>query len=114
MRPRKPGRTSQGTAEVDDVAVADDVVLAFEQLESLGFDLLHGPEPSQGVVGCDLRADESLGQVGVDLAGGVDRSPTPFEVPAPNLGIAGGEEGDDADCVVGSADNAVAGQLFDP
>ena len=63
------------------------------------------------VEGGDLGADESLGEIGVDLAGGLDGGRSALEVPAAHFGLAGGEEGDDADGVVGLADDPVAAQL---
>ena len=65
------------------------------------------------VEGGDLGADEALGEVGVDLAGGLDGGRAALEVPAAHLGLSGGEEGDDADGVVGLADDPVAAQLAD-
>ena len=63
---------SEAAAEVDDVAVLDDVVLAFEPLEVLGLHFLHRAGAVQVVEGGDLGADEAPGEVGVDLAGGLD------------------------------------------
>ncbi len=64
------------------------------------------------VVECgDLGADEALGEVGVDLAGGFDGGCRSLEVPASHLGLSGREERDDADRVVGLADDPVPAQL---
>ena len=100
MTPAPTPVLSQSAAEVDDVAVLDDVFLAFEPLEVPGLGFLEGAGGGHVVVGGDLGADEALGQVGVDLAGGLDGAGAPLEVPAADLGLAGGEEGDDADGVV--------------
>ena len=59
-------------AEVDDVAVLDDVFLAFEPLQVPGFGLFEGAGCLELVECGDLGADEALGEVGVDLAGGLD------------------------------------------
>ena len=63
------------------------------------------------VEGGHLGADEALGEVGVDLAGGLDGVRAALEVPAADLGLSGREEGDDADRVVGLADDPVAAEL---
>ena len=66
------------------------------------------------VVECgDLGANKSLGEVGVDLAGGLDGGRPALEVPAAHLGLSGGEERDDAHCVVGLADDPISAQLAD-
>ena len=98
-------------AEIDDVAVLDDVFLAFEPLQVLGLGLLDRAGLLEVVERGDLGADEALGQVGVDLAGGLDGGGPALEVPAADLGLAGREEGDDADRVVGLADDPVPAQL---
>ena len=77
----------------------------------LGLGLLDRAGLVKVVEGGDLGADEALGQVGVDLAGGVDGGAAALEVPAADLGLARGEEGDDPDRVVGPADDPVAAEL---
>ena len=98
-------------AEVDDVAVLDDVFLALEPLQVPGLGLFEGAGGVEVVERGDLGADEALGEVGVDLAGGLDGGGPALEVPAADLGLAGGEERDDADRVVSLADDPVAAQL---
>ena len=63
------------------------------------------------VEGGDLGADEAFGEVGVDLAGGLDGGGVPFQVPASDLGLAGCEECDNADGVIGRADDPIAPQF---
>src|SRR5215470_11579848 len=119
-RPRNTGwrpvprlARSKRAAEVDDVAVLDDVLLAFEPLEVLGLGILERAGCAKVVEGGHLGADESLGQVGVDLGGGLDRAGPAFEVPAPDLGLTRREERDDADGIIGPADDPLAAQLAD-
>src|SRR4051794_12502837 len=90
----------QPAPEIDDVPVLDDVILALEPLEVPGLGLLEGAGGGHLAVGGDLGAYEALGEVGVDLAGGLDGAGASLEVPAADLGLAGGEERDDADGVV--------------
>ena len=53
-------------------------------------------------------ANEAASEVGVDFSGGVDRRAAAFEVPAADFGFTGGQEGDDADRVVGALNDPVA------
>ena len=88
-------------AEVDDIAVLDDVFLAFEPLKVLGLGFLERAGLVEIVEGRDLGPDEALGDVGVDLAGRFDGVRAALEIPAADLGLSGREEGDDPNRIVG-------------
>src|SRR5581483_2630779 len=93
-RRRRRGPCSYVEADVQDVAVLDDVRLAFEPL-------LAGPR-DLGVRSCgdevvpahDLAADEAARDVGVDRRGRVERRLPATERPRAGLLLARGEEGD--------------------
>src|SRR6185436_10632052 len=69
-RRRSPARASCGEAEVDDVAVLDDVVLPFEAYFAVIAAGGHRAAADQRLVGDDFGADEAARDVAVDLAGG--------------------------------------------
>src|SRR5262245_36482370 len=82
------GTLLQRTAEVDDVAILDDVLLTFESLNVPGLGFLERSGLPEVLEGGDLRSDEALGQVRVDLAGGLDGIRSALEVPAADFGLA--------------------------
>src|SRR2546422_4331970 len=95
-------------AEVDDVAVLDDVVLALEpqlpRLAALGL----APEAHELVVGDHLGADEAALDVAVDLARRLEGRRAAADRPGPALVLAGGEEADQVEERVAGADEAGA------
>src|SRR5581483_562278 len=97
-RPR--ARTSRREAEVDDVAVFDDVVLAFEAHLAVIAAGGHRAARDQMVVADDFGADESPLDVAVDLAGGELRRRVTRNRPGAALVLADGEERDVAEQVV--------------
>ena len=102
-----------GATEVDDVAVLDDVFLAFQTLQMPGLGFLDRSGLEKVVVGGNFGADEALGEIGVDLAGGGNGCGAALQVPATHFRLSGREEGDDPDGVVGAADDSILAQLGD-
>src|SRR3954468_24704044 len=102
---------SEAAPEIDGGAVLDHVVLPLESLEPLRLHLPHRARRRQVVEGGHLGPDKPLGEIGVNLAGGIDGAAATLEVPSPYLGLAGREEGDDPHGVVGLADDPVAAEL---
>ena len=93
-------------AELDDVAVVDDVVLALEAdlAELLG--LRPAADVEQLVPADHLGADEAALEVGVDAPGALRRRRAVAERPRPRLLVAGREERAQAEQVVGAAHHA--------
>src|SRR5689334_1969638 len=88
-------------AEVDDVAVGDDVVLAFEpELPRLAAARL-AAVTHELVVRDHLGADEAALDVAVDLARGFHGCRAAADRPRPALVLAGGEEADEVEECVG-------------
>src|ERR1035437_8301894 len=93
-------RSSDVEPKVDDVAVADDVVPALEQLLALLAQREIGARGEQVFDIAYLGADESLGEVGVDSSRGVDCEEPAATFPGPHLLHTGREEGDQVEQVV--------------
>src|SRR6266545_5417555 len=97
------GQSSHVEADVEDVALADDVGAAFGAEEALGA----GGVPAAGgdhvVVGDHLGADEAAFEVGVDAAGGFGGGGAAVDLPRPGLVLAGGEEGEQVEEAPGGA-----------
>src|SRR3954468_6266479 len=91
-----PSRTSQGISDVEpdleDVAVLDLVVLAFDAELADFLGLVPRTEVEQLVPADDLGADEAALQVGVDHAGALGRLRTGAERPRPRLLVARRQE----------------------
>ena len=98
---------SGGEAEVDDVAVLDDVLLAFEPDFAVIAAGGHRAARDQRVVADDFGADEAARDVAVNLAGGELRRRAARDRPGPALVLADGEERDVAEQVVARADDAI-------
>src|SRR6185312_8736266 len=99
--------------DVDDVAVLDDVLLAFgaEEAALLGFGFA---ACSHKVVEADdFGADEATAQVAVDFAGGFGRGRAGRDGPGAAFIGAGGEEADEAEELVAHADGAGHAALRD-
>ena len=80
--------------EVDDVAVLDDVVAAFEPDVALGPGVLEVAGGLEVVEADDLGPDEAVGHVGVDVGGGLDGNGAAGQAAGRHLLVAGGVEGD--------------------
>ncbi len=95
---------SVGEAEDGDVAVLENVILAFEAVFA-GF--AGGGDAAQGgdvLVGDDLGLDEALLEIGVDHAGGLRGLGADVDRPSADLLFAGGEVGLQPEQGVGGAD----------
>jgi len=75
-------------ADVEDVAVGDDVVLGFVAHQVVGLDLALASQAVRVVAAYPFGPDEAAGQVGVDVAGGFDDRPQALE------SLAGAERAD--------------------
>ena len=99
---------------MDDVAVLDRVVLAFEselpRFTTASFALVL----DEVGVGNHFRADETPFDVAVDPARGLARRGAATNGPGPALVVAGGEERDQVEERVARPDEAVAGSSFEP
>src|SRR6185295_11038240 len=96
-----------GEAEVDDVAVLDDVLLALEPHLAVLLARGHRAARHQVIVADDLGTDEAALDVAVDLAGGELRRRIARDRPGAALVLADGEERDVAEQVVAGADHAI-------
>src|ERR1039458_5929961 len=81
-------------SEVDDVAVADDVVPPLQPLASLLADGEVRPALDQLLGPDHLGTDEAAGEVGVDDAGGLHGGAATLQRPGAHLLLPGCEEGD--------------------
>ena len=99
-------------AEVDHVAVLDDVLLALAAQQSL-FLCRRDAAAADHVVEIDrFGADETALDVGVDLARGLRGLGAVFDGPSPALVLAVGQERDEAEQRVGALDQAVEAGLL--
>ena len=98
-------------AEVDDVAVGDDVLLAFEAQQALVAAVGERLELEEVLAGDDFGADEAALDVGVDGAGGLLGVGAAADRPGAHLVLADGEEGDQAEQLVARAQHAVERRL---
>src|SRR5580765_5739085 len=97
-----------GKPEVDDVAVAHDVVLALEaELPRLAA-LRLAAQADEVLVRDHLGADEAALDVAVDLAGRLERRRAPADRPCAALVLARGEKADEVEERVARADEAGA------
>src|SRR5713226_4422609 len=102
-----------GESEVDDVAVLDRVLLAFETDLTVIAAGGHRAAGNQMVVGDDLRADEPARDVAVNLPGGELRLRVARNRPGTALVLADGEERDVAEQIVAGADHAIEPRLVE-
>src|SRR4051794_18070129 len=109
--PRSRRRRSCSEAEVDDVAVQDDVVLALQSHLAVLAAYGHRAARDKRVVGDDLGADEAAGDVAVNLTGRELRRRVARYRPCAALVLADREEGNIAEQVVAGADHPVESGL---
>src|SRR6185503_8611324 len=105
------GITSGCVAEIDDIAVLDDVLLAFETDLAVFAAGLHRAARHQRVVGDHFRADETALDVAVDFARRQLRGGVAGDRPGAALVLADGEEGDVAKQVVARANDTIEPRL---
>src|SRR5262249_20032650 len=106
IRPRKLA----GVPEQDDVALLDDVVLAFETYLSF---FARGTEAAGGqqvVPADDFGADEAFFNVAVNGPGSFDGVRAFMDGPGPDFGFAGCEKRRQAHQIVGRVGEAVGGR----
>src|SRR5262249_62164728 len=84
-------------ADVEDVAVRDDVALPLQLLQAGAGRLRVGAETDKVVPAHDLAADEAARDVRVDRARGVEGGLALPQRPRAGLLLAGGEERDEAE-----------------
>src|SRR5262249_37075714 len=108
------GRAAQGfvlnralnvEADVQDIAVADDVRLALERLHPAACSLGVRARVDEVAPADHLAADEPARDVGVDRPGGVERGLPVAERPGARLLLARGEERDQVERVAEPADD---------
>src|SRR4026207_891170 len=105
--PRTRGRFwSCREAEVDDVAVLDDVLFAFQAHLAVVAPRGHRSAGDQMIVADDLRANESAGDVAVDLSGRDLRRRMAGNGPGAALVLAHREERDVAEGIAAGAGGA--------
>ena len=90
--------------EFDDVAILHDISFAFGAEEAGFFDGFFGAELFEVVVFTDVGGDETSLEVSMDSAGGFGGGGAFFDGPGAALFLAGGEEGLEAESVVGGLD----------
>ena len=108
-----PGRPLHVEAELDDVAVGHDVVLALHADLAGLLGLLHRAELHQVVEGDDLGLDEAALEVGVDDAGRLGRGRALADRPGAGLLGPGGEVGLQAEGVEADPGEYVEAGLVD-
>src|SRR6266536_3408453 len=106
----RPAR-SEVEAELDDVAVGHEVVLALDADPAGGSGGGHGAGGDQVGEGDDLGLDEAALEVGVDHAGGLGGGGAGADGPGPGLLGAGGEEGLQAEGAEADPDQLVQARL---
>src|SRR5674476_958578 len=79
-------------AELHDVTIGHDVVLAFDPDLAGGLRRSYGARRDQIIEGDDLSLDEPTLEVGVDHAGRLGRRPALVDRPGPRLLVSGGQE----------------------
>ena len=97
---------------VEDVAFADDVVLALHADLAVRLRGLHRPRRDQLVVADDLGADEPALQVGVDHAGCLRRRGAAPNLPRARFVFTGGEERDEVDRPIARRDHLLQAGLL--
>src|SRR5207248_10113620 len=93
-----------GSADVQDVAVADDVLLAFEAHLAARARLRFRSSGHELLVMDHLGADESAFEIGMDLPGGARCAVPAMDRPGAHLVFANGEEGRELEQMVRGAD----------
>src|SRR6266851_4717110 len=101
----------RGESEVDDVAVLDRVLLAFEANLAVVAAGGHRAAGNQMIVGDDLRADEPARDVAVNFPGGELRLRVARNRPGPALVLADREERYVAEQLVAGANHAIEPRL---
>src|SRR3990170_9072408 len=96
---------SDGEAHVEDVALADDVVLALDAQLAVVLRLFHRADGDELVVADDLGPDEAALEVRVDHAGGLGCLRAVADLPRAGLVLAGREERDEVERPVARADH---------
>src|SRR5436190_6147827 len=109
-----PRRGSAAEEDLDDVAVLHPVGLALGAELARLLRLGHRAEAEQVLVRDGLRADEALGEVGMDGARSVDRGRAVVDRPGPDLVGARCQERDQSEEPVAERDHAVEAGLGDP
>src|SRR5258705_1539631 len=107
----RSGVTSGCVAEIDDIAVLDDVLLAFEADLAVFAAGLHRAARHQRIVGHHFPADEAPLDVPVDFAGPKLAGGGAGNRPGAALVLADGEEGDVAKQVVAGSNDAIEARL---
>ena len=107
----KSGYGLDGEADVEDVALADDVLLALHPNEALRLRGVHRPGRDEVVVADHLGADEPAFQVRVDHAGGFGRLGAAPDLPGPRLILPRREERDEVEGAVSRPDDLVETRL---
>jgi hypothetical protein len=79
---------------VHDVAVLHDVRLSFQPVDAVVLGLLHRADFLEVVVANHFRADEALGEIGMNLAGAFNGIRAALQAPGPALVLADREEDD--------------------
>src|SRR6266508_211633 len=105
---------SDREADVHDVALPDDVILALDPDEALVLGRLHAARTHQILEGDHFRPDEPTLQVGVDGPGGLGRFRPSRYLPSPRLVLSGREERDEVERPVRRVDHGVEARLVDP
>ena len=93
--------------EEHDVAVLDDVFFAFHSVESALSCDSDGAALDEVLVGDGFGFDEASFEVGVDDSGGLGRGVSLSDCPGADFFFAGGEEGLQAEELIGVADEGV-------
>src|SRR6478736_5171315 len=112
QRHRRAHEASGSTAlnvetKMHDVAVADDVVLAFEPHFSSLFCALLALAGEKVIIGDDFGPDKAFFEIGVDHAGSLGRGAAAMYRPGTDLLRPGGEVGLEAEQLVAGVDQAV-------
>src|ERR1051325_1661632 len=101
----RPARASDVEADVQDIAVLDDVGLPLEALQAATGRLAVRPGRGEVVPADHLAADEAPREVRVDRPCRVERGLAAPQRPGPRLLIAGGEEGDQVELLLEAPDD---------
>src|ERR1700737_1029692 len=107
------GNPSDVEFEEEDVAVLDDVLLAFGAEQAFFFYALLAAVGEEVVRGVAVGFDETLFEVGVDDSGGSGGFGAAHDGPGADLLHSGGEVGDQVEQAIGGVDEAVEARLFE-
>src|SRR5689334_11519262 len=102
-----PAHVLNVEAEMHDIAVPDDVVLAFEPHFSHLLRALLALAGEKVIIGDDLRADKAFLEIGVDYARGLRRSTAAADSPRPDFLRARGEIGLQPEQLVAGVDQTL-------